>query len=248
MLLDNVYTMNPHDVRFDDTYVVFNPVHSDLEYEATKENISRLGQLDPILILDGLCIDGRHRTRIAKELDIDVRCVEIPTTTSSEDIIVMCNKGVMSGRDYDVNQKAIQALELVNTYGMSVMNAAKLMKVDRRVVSYAGTIKGLGRGDILDTIMKDKTSRVQLTNMDRPSRSLELLAKFVKTEDEKFKVVVNDDHRIRFSPDAYIKTEAGKAWYYNTLDRLSVGEDQVEMRMLLAELGNFKYVIEEQQC
>lgn len=248
MLLDNVYTMNPHDVRFDDTYVVFNPVHSDLEYEATKENISRLGQLDPILILDGLCIDGRHRTRIAKELGIDVRCVEIPTTTSSEDIIVMCNKGVMSGRDYDVNQKAIQALVLVNAYGMSIVNAAKLMKVDRRVVGFAGTIKGLGRGDILDTIMKDKTSRVQLTNMDRPSRSLELLAKFVKTEDEKFKVVVNDDHRIRFSPDAYIKTEAGKAWYYNTLDRLGVGEDQVEMRMLLAELGNFKYVIEEQQC
>lgn len=248
MLLDNIYTMNPHDVRFDDTYVVFNPVHSDLEYEATKENISRLGQLDPILILDGLCIDGRHRTRIAKELGIDVRCVEIPTATSSEDIIVMCNKGVMSGRDYDINQKAIQALVLVNAYGMSIVNAAKLMKVDRRVVGFAGTIKGLGRGDILDTIMKDKTSRVQLTNMDRPSRSLELLAKFVKTEDEKFKVVVNDDHRIRFSPDAYIKTEAGKAWYYNTLDRLGVGEDQVEMRILLAELGNFKYVIEEQQC
>lgn len=248
MLLDNVYTMNPHDVRFDDTYVVFNPVHSDLEYEATKENISRLGQLDPILILDGLCVDGRHRTRIAKELGIDVRCVVVPTDTKSEDIIVMCNKGVMSGRDYDVNQKAIQALELVNAYGMSVVNAAKLMKVDRRVVSYAGTIKGLGRSDILDTIMKDKTNRVQLTNMDRPSRSLELLAKFVKTEDEKFKVVVNDDHRIRFSPDAYIKTEVGKAWYYNTLDRLDIGEDRVEIRMLLAELSNFKYVIEEQQC
>jgi ParB-like chromosome segregation protein Spo0J len=73
---NNVYVVEPSTVRFDDKYVVFNPVHSELEYEATKENIKRLGQLDPILMLNGLCIDGRHRTRIAEELGEMVRWCE----------------------------------------------------------------------------------------------------------------------------------------------------------------------------
>ena len=140
--MPDVYTLDPYEIKFDDRYVVFNPLHNELEYEATKENIRRLGQLEPILMLEGVCIDGRHRVRVAKELGTTVRCVDVAATLSEEDIIVLCNKNVMSGRDYDTTQKAIQALLLVNGYDMSVVNAAKLMKVDRRIVSYASTIKG----------------------------------------------------------------------------------------------------------
>src|SRR5574344_601244 len=164
-----IYNIDPNLVRFDDKYVVFNPLHNELEYEATKENIKRLGQLDPILMLDGLCIDGRHRTKIAKELGIQVRCMDVDGT-SEADLIVLCNKNIMSGRDYDASQKAIQALRLVNEHKVPIVEAAKLMKVDRRLVSYAATIKGYGRQDLLDILIQDKTSRVQLTNMERPSR------------------------------------------------------------------------------
>lgn len=97
------------------------------------------------------------------------------------------------------------------------------MKVDRRVVSYAATIQGYGRVDILDALMKDKTNRVQLTNMERPSRSLELLAKFVKSEDEKCKVVVDDTERIHWKPDALIKTEVGKAKFYEIKELILLG-------------------------
>lgn len=90
-----MHTADPSTVRFDDRYVVFNPLHNELEYEATKENIRRLGQLDPILMLNGICIDGRHRTKIAIELGLDVRCLDVDSTTDEEDIIVMCNKNVI---------------------------------------------------------------------------------------------------------------------------------------------------------
>ena len=239
---NSVYTADPSTVRFDDRYVVFNPLHNELEYEATKENIRRLGQLDPILMLNGICIDGRHRTKIAIELGLDVRCLDIDSTTDEEDIIVMCNKNVMSGRDYDNSQKAIQALRLVNEYNMSVVNSAKLMKVDRRVVSYAATIQGYGRVDILDALMKDKTNRVQLTNMERPSRSLELLAKFVKSEDEKCKVVVDDTERIHWKPDALIKTEVGKAKFYEIKELILLDERALDVALI--ELMNLKYKVE----
>lgn len=166
-----IYNIDPNLVRFDDKYVVFNPLHNELEYEATKENIKRLGQLDPILMLDGLCIDGRHRTKIAKELGIQVRCMDVDGTAEAN-LIVLCNKNIMSGRDYDASQKAIQALRLVNEHKVQVVEAAKLMKVDRRLVSYAAAIKGYGRQDLLDVLIADKANRVQLDNMERPSRSL----------------------------------------------------------------------------
>lgn len=238
------YTLDPYTIKFDDKYVVFNPLHNKLEYEATKENIKRLGQLEPILMLDGLCIDGRHRVKIAKELGNDVICVDVPTETSEEDIILLCNQNVMSGRDYDNSQKAIQALTLVNSFGMKAVDAARLMKIDKRMVSYAATIKGYNRQDILDTLMEDKTSRVQLNNMERPSRSLELLAKFVKTESEKCKVVVDDSERVQWRADAIIKTELGKAWYYETLEAIKeVGE--IKLQMVLTEMANMKYKVED---
>ena len=103
--MPDVYTLDPETITFDDKYVVFNPLHNSFEYAATKENIIRLGQLEPILMLNGVCIDGRHRVRIAKELCTTVRCVDIAADLPAEDIIVLCNKNVMSGRDYDIHRK-----------------------------------------------------------------------------------------------------------------------------------------------
>ena len=243
-MVGNVYTVDPNTIQFDDKYVVFNPLHNHLEYEATKENIRRLGQIDPILMLNDLCIDGRHRTRIAKELGTHVRCIDVDPDTNEQDIIVMCNKNIMSGRDYDTSQKAIQALMLVNNYGMTAVDAAKFMKVDKRLVSYASTIKGFGRQDILDELMRDKQNRAQLENMERPSRSLELLAKYVKTENEKKSIMIDDSERIQWKPDAYIKTESGKAWYYDMLKQIEI-IGNIKRDMLLAEMANMKFKVEE---
>lgn len=241
-MMGSRYTLDPSTIKFDDKYVVFNPLHSTLEYEATKESIIKLGQLDPILMLNGVCIDGRHRTKVALGLGIPVLCEDIAPELSDEDIILLCNKNVMSGRDYDNSQKAIQALNLVTSFGIKAIDAARFLKVDKRMVSYAATIRGYSRQDILDTLMKDKTSRVQLNNMERPSRSLELLAKFVKSEQEATNIIVDDSNRVRWDPDAHIKTELGKAWYYELLSRNE--PLSVEVAMSLAELANYKYKIE----
>ena len=243
MKTSEVYTVDPTTVVFDDKYVVFNPLHTDMEYEATKASMVKLGQLDPILMLNGVCIDGRHRTKIAIELGVHVRCLDVDGT-AERDLILLCNKNVMSGRDYDNSQKAIQALGLVNAYGMTAVEAARSMKVDKRLVSYAATIKGFGRVDILDELLKNKDSKVKIDSMERPSRSLELLAKFVKAESEKSKVVVDDSERINWEADTYIKTEVGKAWYYNTIEEIEL-MGKVRVQMLLAEMANLKFKVEK---
>lgn len=244
MVKNSVYYIEPKDVKFDDKYVVFNPMQNSNEYEATLESIRRVGQLDPILMLNGRCVDGRHRTRVADELGIQVAAVDVDPGTNMQDLIITCNKNIMSGRDYDTAQKAIQALSLVNNYRMTAVDAAKFMKVPRKLVSYAATIKGYGRQDVLDTLMVDKTNRVQLGNMERPSRSLELLAKFVKTLDEKERIVVNDSERVQWKPEALIKTECGKAWCYEQVEAIKLhGADY--MLGLLIEMANLKFTLKE---
>lgn len=240
MYMENsVYTLDPKLIKFDDKYVVFNPLHTDMEYEATKESIRRLGQSEPILMLDGVCIDGRHRTKIAAELGVDVRCVDVDGV-SEEDLILLCNKNVMSGRDYDSSQKAIQALKLVTAHGMTAVQAARCMKVDRKLVSYAATVRGFNREDVLDILLKSKDSKVKLDSMERPSRSLELLAKFIKAESEEKNIVVDDSERINWEADSYIKTELGKAWYYSVIEEVELA-GKIRMQMLLAEMANMKF-------
>lgn len=45
-------------------------------------------------------------------------------------------------------------------------------------------------------------------------------------------------------PDANIKTEIGKAEYYSIVDTYNVKE--VQVRMLIAELMNFRYSIQKE--
>ena len=244
-MVSKVYTLDPKEVRFDDKYVVFNPTHNELEYAATRQSIEKLGQLDPVLMLDGMCVDGRHRVRACKDLGLTVRAVDIDTTTPEANILMLCNKNVMSGRDYDNAQKAIQALKLVNEYEIAVQEAAKMMKIDRRLVSYAATIKGYGKDELLDKLLDNKSNKVQLPNMNTPSRSLELIAKYVKAEAEEKTLVVNDSERIQWKPDALIKTEHGKAWYYEQLQLIELLGISV-LGPLMVELANLKFSAEPQ--
>lgn len=240
----NIYMLDPNDVKFDDKYVKFNPIHTELQFEATKNSIASIGQSTPILMMDGKCIDGRHRTRVAKELGIGIRCEDISPDTEELVIVQKCNTNTMSGRDYDSAQKAIQALRLVNEYDVSMQEAALMMKVDRRLVSYASSIKGLGREDLLGVLMTNK--KVQLGNMQRPSRSLEVICKHVKAAKEASSIVVDDSERIMFSPDAAIKTELGKAWFYSTVEARGIPQEWVDVRRDYMELANLIY--KEKDC
>ena len=237
-MANKVYSINPSDVRFDDTFTVFNPMHTEEEYNATKENIRRVGQLDPILMLNGVCIDGRHRTKICKELGHTVKCIDIDPELSDQEIIIMCNKNTMSGRDFDSTQKAIQALALVNKHGITITDSAIFMKIGRKHVSYASSIKGYGRQDILDALM-NRENKVQLDNMSLPSRSLEVICKNLKALTEK-EIVVDNSERVEWQAEGHIKTEAGKVAYYEMSNAIEMF-DKVRIQMWLVELVNLKY-------
>lgn len=239
--ISDVYTLDPSAIVFDDTYTVFNPVHRAEQYEATKANIKMLGQLDPVYMLNKVCVDGRHRVKIAKELDIHVRCIDVNTELSKKELITMCNQNTMSGRDFNTAQKAIQALALVTDFGFTAKDASMLYKVDRRQTTYASTIRGLERQDLLDNLMDNQA--IQLDNMERPSKSIEVICKNLKKISE-VDVIENTSERIVFNPEALIKTESGKAWFYERMDLLKISDTSTMIRADYMELANLKFKVQ----
>lgn len=235
------YKMNPEEVEFSPRYVEFNPVHNELEYEATKINIEKVGQKDPILLYKGLCVDGRHRVKIAKELGIQVKCVDLVDDISDQDIITMCNINIMSGRDYTPTQKAIQALKLVKDFKYKAVDASKILKVSHKLTSYANSIAKLGREDILKILMQDKA--VLINGMKGPSKSLEIVCKYIKAEEENKVIIINNEDRIMFNPEAKIKTEVGKAEYYSLIEEAGIPENAIRTRMALASYVNMVYTL-----
>jgi len=243
--ISEVYSVDPTTIQFNDVYVEKNKHHTEAQYRATKMLIEEQGQTKPIYMLNNKCADGRHRTKIAIELGREVLCVDINPNLTAEEITILCNEEVLSGRDYNISQRAIWALrELVLGLGMSMSKAAEMSKVDRRMVSYASTIRGLGKDDLLDILMKGE--RVQLDSMIRPSSSLEVICKNVKAEVEKV-VEVDDSERIHFNPEAVIKTEKGKAWYYEHIRSRNIPENWIEVRMDYMELANLKYRLDKEE-
>jgi hypothetical protein len=153
----------------------------------------------------------------------------------------MCNINIMSGRDYTTTQKAIQALKLVKEFSYKAIDASKILKVGHKFTSYANTISKLGRDDILDILMKDKA--VLINGMKGPSKSLELVCKYIKAEEENKIIVINDEDRIMFNPEAKIKTEIGKAEYYSLIEEAGVPENAIRTRMALASYVNMVYTL-----
>lgn len=234
------YYKDPDSVKFLDKYITFNPMHSKLQDAATKASILAIGQKDPIYMLNGLCIDGRHRVKIAKELDTHVKCVDVNPMLNEQVLIKLCNVNTTSGRDFTTAQKAIQALRLVTDFKFKVTEAAEAMKVARKFVSYASTIRGFGRQDVLDALLDDK--EVLLEGMKYPSKSLELLCKYVKVEAELGKVIEDTSNRYDYNPDSFIKTEMGKAWFYERKERYGLDDDRHSGVILdLMELANYKF-------
>ena len=208
------YYLDPNNIVFDTEISTFNHRHSDKEYEATRTSIEGIGQERPIQIngRTDLCEDGVHRVRVAIELGIKILCRKINPELSFEERLLFANQNTTSGRDYTTSQKAIQALKLSEKTNIKANKAAIIFKVDSRQVSYAATIKGLGRSEMLDSIMAGEPVFVN----GKPTTSLRKIASVIKAEEED--VIENTDERIEINYNDYIKTEAGKIKFWELVE------------------------------
>ena len=240
--IGEVYTLDANTVKLDREFIEFNPVHSEEAYEATKLSIEEQGQLTPIYIRNGLCVDGRHRIAICKELGISVKAIDTNPNLPDAELLKLCNVSTMTGRQLTSTQRAINAYNYSKKFKINKAKISREFQVRRQVLSYVALLDTTyGYPEVLDVLRQGKA--IQLANMDKPSKSIEYITKMAKELHEKSLVVEDTSNRVQFSADAYISTQQGKAWYYDNVKAYASESNQVPLRMLLAELANYKFKV-----
>ena len=123
----NTYLVPAENIKFDKIIAGFNPVKGTDEFESLKEQIKKDGQLQPIYIRNGLCIDGRHRTKACIELGIQIKCVDVLDNLSNEQCVRISNTNVFGSRNDGPNQLAIKAYKLVKDFKYKDKQALELV-------------------------------------------------------------------------------------------------------------------------
>lgn len=80
------------------------------EYEAFKDSISA-GQQTPIIVHDGILLDGRNRLRACRDLGIEVQAVEFNGTSAEEKALIIALN--LHRRHLTPSQRAALAIELL---------------------------------------------------------------------------------------------------------------------------------------
>lgn len=185
--MNTVYTVCPHKVVFDEKIAGFNETKDQASFDSLSMQIEEYGQLEPIIMRNGLCLDGRHRTSICKNLGIDVRAINVASDLKDADAIIICNSNIFGGRNNSATQLAIKAFMLVEQFGMSDVKAVTLTGLkDRRTIGYVRRIKASKMNKelkIIQTLLAGKVVKVG----DRTSKSLDVIKReIIKLEEEEF--------------------------------------------------------------
>lgn len=237
-----IYTLDPSTVVMDDKYVGFNPLHNEAEKAATRRDIEVNGQQKPIYMLNGKCIDGRHRCGVLADLGRSVYAINLQEGLGEDVYYQIANTDTIAGRNLTATQRTITAYNYKKVVGCSAREAALIFQVTPQNLTYAKAIDGYGLESVLEGLLNG--NGVRLVNMDKPSKSLEYICKKAKQLYEEGLVQIDEAERVQFNPESQIKTEQGKALYYSLVNT-GIPNSNVELRMHLVEYVNMKFKLPE---
>jgi hypothetical protein len=136
------YLIAINTIKFDTQISTFNRLQEDSEYKKTLESIRGAGQVDPVYLDNGYCIDGRHRHKALTELGVDsIKVIDINPELSIAEKLVLSNRDLVSGRDLNTSQLAIQAFKFGEMTGVSKRAVALQFGVSKMQLTFAGEVK-----------------------------------------------------------------------------------------------------------
>ena len=207
-----------------------------LKNEIKEEN----GLLLPVVLWRGHIIDGRCRQKACVELGIEMLIEELDPNLNYDEVARKV-KGYNSRRNLTPTQKVMAACRqsLKPSCKLSTVELAKTWGIGRDILSNARfiasvnpiTAETLFNGGSVEVI--DANGRAKLTN------KVTTIYAYLK----KLSEAVEEDTQHAWQEDTYIKTQAGKEWYYDKVASLGLRPDDVPMRMVVAELTNYKFTI-----
>jgi len=258
-IISDVYLVDPYKVKFDEKLVDFNESKDAASYESLLMQIKEDGQVTPIYIRDGLVIDGRHRCKIAKELSIQVRAVDVDPALPDDKAVLLSNSNIFGGRNNSATQLAIKAFMLVEKFNFSDVKAISITGLkDKKAIGYVRRIKASKydkKYNIIPTLLSGGAVQLMdpITNTMFRSRSVDKVKRLVaKLEEIDF---LGDEEGDKLKTptidyDSMIDTETGKDMFWQHQKYMTSSDTKLMMISLLNKVfkpQETSIVVEEEQ-
>lgn len=218
-------------------YAALVPLASEAEQAALTADIKENGLRDPIVLWKGKIVDGRCRQKACLLVGERIRFKELDPELTDEEVRVFV-KSVNTRRNLTSTQRIISAckVSLDPNNRLKIKELAKqwatspsLLKNARYIATHAPEyIEPLFNGKAVTIV--DSSGRETLSN--------KVSAVYASVKRQNEQVTENTEHG--FQADTYIKTQAGKDWYYEQLKNGMYSHEH-----MLADLANFKFEKEE---
>jgi len=221
---------------------------SEAEQLALTEDIRANGLQDDIVLWDDgtgeKVVDGRCRqiACVATDTPITTRVLSPELDYATVAKIV---KSLNTRRNLTDTQKVMSALKQYQTTKGKQSDIAKQWAVGHRTLQNAVYI-AKHRPEYIDPLFNGNSIKVydSTKGITITTNKVTGIAKVIKTTEE-MNVTEDTSNKVEWSSDAYIKTEAGKAWYYTSVAMDNITTDNIATRMKYAELANYKFKVEE---
>ena len=218
-------------------YAALVPLANAVEQDALTKDIKNHGLREPIVLWRGKVVDGRCRLKACKTVGERIRIKELDDELTDVEVKAFV-KSVNTRRNLTVTQKIMSACrvsldkdnnlklqELAESWGISfsiLKNARFIAKNAPEYVVPLFNGETVGIYDAKDTyIMTNKITAVWA---------------YIKRKQEN----VKEDDRYGWDENSYIKTQAGKDWYYEQV-RVAGEVGDMKYKRLVAELANYKF-------
>ena len=211
------------------------PMASDAEQAVLMADIRDNEQRDAIVLWRGAIVDGRCRQKALTTLGKHILYKELDNSLTEDEVKIFV-KSVNTRRNLTPTQKVMiacrESMQPNSTKALAVI--AKSWGISKEILGNARFIvkekpeweEALFNGGAVAVI--DKNGAEKYTN------KVTTIYAYLKRLSE----AVEEDETHAWKEDAYIKTQAGKEWYYEQVANM---EQTVKTKMLIAELANYKF-------
>ena len=214
------------------------PMATEVEQIALTEDIKENGQRDAIVLWRGKVVDGRCRQKALVTLGRHIMYKELDDSLTEDEVAIFV-KSVNTRRNLTITQKAMSAAK------------SKLEGRDKRanpIIAKSWTI-GLELFKNAKYIWEHNKSMAQdlfdgkavniIDAKGNATTSSKVTAVYAYLRRLAEAVAEVEEETYGWDANSYIKTQAGKEWFYATIQ--SIKDKDIDVNMLIAELANYKF-------
>lgn len=213
------------------------PMATAEEQAALTADIRANQQRDPIILWNKEVIDGRCRQQALVLLGYNILYKELDDNLTEDEVKVFV-KSVNTRRNLTMTQKTMSACrQSLSPDAAAVGKIAESWGISKKLLDNARYI-AKQRPEFVEPLFNGTTvTIVNPKGQEVVSTKITAIYAYLKRMEEQ--ATENNDHA--WEANSYIKTQAGKEWYYEQLKDISdIGSTRTQM--LIAELANYKFV------